>query len=70
MNLALPGAGTGRTAADGAAATAPAFHAGFHYFEIDRAGELWKQVERGGSLAMHVAGDFPGLDLELWAMRQ
>lgn len=46
------------------------FHAGFHYFELDRGGELWKQIERNGSLALHVAGDFPGLELELWAIRQ
>ncbi|GAB3772210.1 type VI secretion system baseplate subunit TssK [Ramlibacter monticola] len=67
VNLALPGL------ALRSLPTAPRqlpFHAGFHYFEIDRGGELWKQIERGGSLAMHVAGDFPGLDLELWAIRQ
>ncbi|WP_280152252.1 type VI secretion system baseplate subunit TssK [Piscinibacter sp. XHJ-5] len=46
------------------------FHAGFHYFELDRGGELWKQLERSGSLAMHVAGEFPALELELWAIRQ
>lgn len=46
------------------------FHAGFHYFELDRGGELWKQLEKSGSLAMHVAGDFPALELELWAIRQ
>ena len=46
------------------------FHAGFHYFELDRGGELWKQLERNGSLALHVAGDFPSLELELWAIRQ
>jgi type VI secretion system protein ImpJ len=46
------------------------FHAGFHYFELDRGGELWKQLERSGSVAMHVAGDFPALELELWAIRQ
>lgn len=46
------------------------FHAGFHYFELERSGELWKQLERSGSMALHVAGDFPGLELELWAIRQ
>ena len=46
------------------------FHAGFHYFELDRGGDLWKQIERSTSLALHVAGDFPGLELELWAIRQ
>lgn len=45
------------------------FHAGSHYFELDRSGELWKQIERSGNLFVHVAGDFPGLELELWAIR-
>jgi type VI secretion system protein ImpJ len=67
VNLALPGI-TLRSLP-----TAPRqlpFLAGFHYFELDRGGELWKQLERSGSLAMHVAGDFPALELELWALRQ
>jgi type VI secretion system protein ImpJ len=46
------------------------FHAGSHYFELERQGELWKQLERSGSLALHVGGDFPGIELELWAIRQ
>lgn len=46
------------------------YHAGSHYFDLDRQGELWKQIERTGNLALHVAGDFPGLELELWAIRQ
>lgn len=46
------------------------YHAGSHYFEIERQGDLWKQLERSGNLALHVAGDFPGLELELWALRQ
>lgn len=45
------------------------FHAGFHYFELDRGNELWKQLEKSGSLALHVAGEFPSLELELWAIR-
>ncbi len=46
------------------------FHSGSHYFELERQGDLWKGIERGGSLALHVSGDFPGLELELWAVRQ
>ncbi len=46
------------------------FHAGFSYFELERGGDLWKQLERSGGLAMHIAGEFPGLELELWAIRQ
>ncbi|WP_254773255.1 type VI secretion system baseplate subunit TssK [Nitrosospira sp. Nsp13] len=46
------------------------FHAGFSYFELERGGEIWKQLERSGGLAMHVAGEFPGLELEFWAIRR
>lgn len=30
---------------------------------------LWEQVARYGGLAMHVAGHFPDLRLELWGVR-
>jgi type VI secretion system protein ImpJ len=46
------------------------FHAGSHYFELERQGDLWRQIEKSGSLVLHVGGDFPGLELELWAIRQ
>ena len=46
------------------------FHTGSHYFELERQGDLWKQIEKSGSLVLHVGGDFPGLELELWAIRQ
>ena len=46
------------------------YHAGFDYFELDtRASELWRQLETSGGLALHVAGDFPGLEMEFWAIR-
>lgn len=44
------------------------FHAGFNYFELEQVGELWKQLENSGGLAIHIAGDFPGLELEFWAI--
>jgi len=45
------------------------FHAGCHYFELERGGDLWKQLERSGGMALHIGGEFPGLELELWAIR-
>jgi type VI secretion system protein ImpJ len=46
------------------------YHADFHYFTIERSGELWKQLEASRALALHVAGEFPGLELECWAIRE
>ncbi len=45
------------------------FHAGFTYFELDRNNELWKGLTAAG-FAMHVAGNFPGLAMEFWAIRR
>ncbi|SFU99308.1 type VI secretion system baseplate subunit TssK [Pseudoduganella namucuonensis] len=45
------------------------FHAGYNYFELERGGELWGQLEHSAGLALHIAGDFPGLELELWAIK-
>ncbi len=46
------------------------FNAGFVYFQIDPRGPLWEHMVRHGGLAMHVAGDFPGLRMELWGVRE
>ncbi len=45
------------------------FHAGYSYFELERGTDLWKQLENASGMALHVAGDFPELVLELWAIR-
>ncbi|CAN5334013.1 type VI secretion system baseplate subunit TssK [soil metagenome] len=45
------------------------YHAGHFYFELERSGDLWSQFQRAGNLGMHVAGEFPGLAIELWAIR-
>jgi len=39
------------------------------YFELDQTHELWGQLTSSGGVAMHVAGEFPGLTLEFWAIR-
>jgi type VI secretion system protein ImpJ len=46
------------------------FHAGVVYFELDRDSQYFKALSNSGGLAVHVAGDFPGLVMELWAIRQ
>ncbi|KAA8998154.1 type VI secretion system baseplate subunit TssK [Affinibrenneria salicis] len=45
------------------------WHAGYTYFELEKGGELWKQMETSGAFALHLAGEFPGLNMEFWAIR-
>ena len=46
------------------------FHAGFTYFELDRSSEYWQQLSNSAGFAMHVAGDFPKLQMQFWAIRK
>lgn len=45
------------------------YHAGFAYFELNKQSELWKQMQHSGGFAIHIAGEFPGLELEFWAIK-
>jgi type VI secretion system protein ImpJ len=45
------------------------FHAGFTYFELDPNSEYWQQLTHSAGFAMHVAGNFPGLEMQFWAIR-
>jgi type VI secretion system protein ImpJ len=48
------------------------YHAGAVYFELDRGGPYWKQMQQpggSGGIALYVPGEVPGLNLELWAIK-
>ena len=45
------------------------FYAGATYFELDRGSPHWAQMQNSGGFAIHIAGEFPNLRLELWAIR-
>lgn len=46
------------------------YRSGYAYFELDKQGVFWKELKNSGGFALHVGGDFPGLELEFWAIRQ
>ncbi|GED22710.1 type VI secretion system baseplate subunit TssK [Halomonas halmophila] len=45
------------------------FHAGYTYFRLDRYSEAWNMLRGASGFAFHVAGDFPGLEMQFWAIR-
>jgi type VI secretion system protein ImpJ len=45
------------------------YHKGMIYFELNKNHELWKELEESGTIAIHFSGDYPGLELEFWAIR-
>ncbi len=67
VNAAMPGIGL--KALPVAPRQIP-FHSGYAYFELEPQSEFWNELKHSGGFAIHVGGDFPGLVLEFWAIRQ
>ena len=46
------------------------YHAGYSYFELDKQSAFWKKMTESGGFAFHIGGNFPGLELEFWAIKK
>lgn len=46
------------------------FHSGFTYFQLETNSPYWKEMKQSGGFALHVGGEFPGLEIEFWAIRE
>jgi type VI secretion system protein ImpJ len=46
------------------------YHAGYSYFELDKQSPYWKKMKDSGGFALHIGGNFPGLELEFWAIKK
>lgn len=45
------------------------YHNGYVYFELEKQTELWKLFDDTSGMAFHIAGDFPNINLEFWAIK-
>ncbi|MFC4729756.1 type VI secretion system baseplate subunit TssK [Coralloluteibacterium thermophilus] len=66
VNLQLPGVGLNPMAV---APRQIPYHAGYVYFEFDTQSPLWRELRTSGGIAFHFGSEYPGLDLQLWAIR-
>lgn len=46
------------------------YHAGKVYFEFERIGPQWDGMRTASGFAIHVAGEFPQIEMDLWAIRE
>lgn len=53
----------------GAAPRQLPYHAGYTYFQLDTLSEEWSQIQSDHNIAFHISGNFPELDMHLWAVR-
>lgn len=45
------------------------YHAGYSYFLLERNTPAWKTLEASDGFAFHIAGEFPELELQFWAIK-
>ncbi len=45
------------------------YHAGVVYFQLDSDSPYWGKMTTSGGIAVHISGEYPGLAMELWAIR-
>lgn len=45
------------------------YHAGFTYFMLDHNSPGWEHLRTSSGFAFHIAGDFPELEMQFWAIR-
>ncbi|MFT6895917.1 MAG: type VI secretion system protein ImpJ [Paraglaciecola sp.] len=67
INKSLPGVGV---SAMPAAPRQIPFNAGTTYFQLDTTSVAWADIQTSGGIALHIAGQYPGLDMTFWAVRQ
>lgn len=46
------------------------YHAGYSYFILDRNSSGWKDMNNSSGFAFHIAGRFPELELQFWAIKR
>lgn len=46
------------------------YAAGTVYYEMDGESAYWSKMRTSGGVAVHVSGEYPGLKMELWAIRK
>lgn len=44
------------------------YHAGYSYFALERSSPQWRHLENSDGFAFHIAGEFPELEMQFWAI--
>ncbi len=45
------------------------YHSGFIYYQLDKSSPSWNALNGASGFAFHVAGSFPELEMQFWALR-
>ncbi|OOF70622.1 type VI secretion system baseplate subunit TssK [Rodentibacter caecimuris] len=45
------------------------YHSGFMYFQLDKTSPFWENFVSSSGFGFHITGNYPGLEIEFWAIR-
>ena len=45
------------------------YHAGYTYFALDKTSAAWADMTRADGFGFHIAGEFPELEMQFWAIK-
>lgn len=45
------------------------YHSGFIYFQLDKTSPFWENLVLSSGFGFHITGNYPGLEIEFWAIR-
>lgn len=45
------------------------YHSGFMYFQLDKTSPYWENLLTSSGFGFHITGNYPGLEIEFWAIR-
>lgn len=45
------------------------YHSGFMYFQLDKTSSFWENLVSSSGFGFHITGNYPGLEIEFWAIR-
>ena len=46
------------------------FHSGHVYFQLNRDSDTWQDLKNSTGFALHIGGEYSGLELEFWAIKE
>jgi type VI secretion system protein ImpJ len=46
------------------------YHSGYVYFQLNRGSTTWQDLKNSSGFAIHISGEYSGLELEFWAIKE
>jgi type VI secretion system protein ImpJ len=46
------------------------YYTDFVYYELERSGKFWEEMQKSAAFVLHIGGNYPGIELAFWAIKR